>query len=151
MPTAFSTVLYLWSTAHFLLAVHEIGHVLAAWVRGIPAQGLQIGIGPGFTVECRGLPVRFGLVPFLGCADLDLDGRPLRDQLIVLLAGPLASLVAGAGLLAVGLALRAELVMFAGIFSMGIAVTNAMPLPPCFDGWRALKAWRVSQAQWERS
>jgi hypothetical protein len=74
-----------------LVAVHELGHALAAWMCGWHIAGVAIGQGRALaTFHVRGVPVRVGRLPvggFVAIAPRHLRQVRLRSALIYL-AGP---------------------------------------------------------------
>jgi hypothetical protein len=89
-----------------LIAVHELGHALAAWMCGWEVGGIAIGQGkPLAQFSVRGVPVRVGRVPlggFVAIAPRHLRQVRLRSAFIYFM-GPGATLLAlGAIVLAFG-------------------------------------------------
>lgn len=84
-------------TYMFVMAPHEVGHLLAAKVLGVKAQELGLGVGPvGVALTWRGTTYSLRLVPlgaFVRFGDDYSTIAPWR-RLLVSAAGPAASLVA---------------------------------------------------------
>ncbi|HVF56436.1 MAG TPA: site-2 protease family protein [Pyrinomonadaceae bacterium] len=116
---------------YFALAmwIHELGHLFAARLCGVPASELGLGWGPKV---CGG---RFGEVeyklhalPVGAYVRLDMEElqrKPLSHQVFVLLAGILVNLIAAA--LASG--------TWFGTMNLLLAATNLLPLYQQ-DGWK---------------
>lgn len=83
-----------------LVVIHEIGHLVAARLTGIPIAGFSVGFGPKLWTRRWG-QVEYSLRVFpLGgfvlpdVADEEFREIPLRKRLVFFLGGPLANLVA---------------------------------------------------------
>ena len=110
-------------------ALHEAAHLVVGARLGIPARDAV-------------------LHAFGAAAPLDGGGRP-PAELLTALAGPAASALVGAALLAVSAALApaaglppeaaAELSLVVGLLAAATAAVNLVPVPP-LDGARALRA-----------
>src|SRR5262245_9337242 len=111
------------------LILHELGHFVAARACGISVT--QAGFGWGsklFGAQVGGIEYCFRLLPLGAYVRLDmveLQKRPLIQQLIVLLAGVAVNLV----LAFIGWG------SFFGIVNLALAVGNLFPLYQ-FDGWK---------------
>jgi regulator of sigma E protease len=89
-----------------LIVVHELGHLVAARLAGIPVAGFSVGFGPRLwsrqwgQVECslRALPLG-GFVE-AGLDDFEFREIPLGRRLAFFLGGPLANLAVCLPLLA---------------------------------------------------
>lgn len=130
-----------------LHALHEAGHVLAGILVGAPLQSVTLGL---VTVrrERRGGDGRFRWVlneswrRFAGCVERDVAPAPgLRRALTVTaLAGPAASVLGGAALLA----LAPEPWATVGGASVAVGVLNALPLEllgQASDGMIVRRLW----------
>jgi len=110
-----------------LIFVHEMGHVVAMRIEGIPA----------------GAPM---FIPFVG-AFAAMHGRP-RDAAVearVAMAGPLAGSLAAWAVLGAGLALEQRLLLALGHTAILINLFNLVPVPP-LDGGRIAGAF--TRAYW---
>lgn len=84
-----------------LILIHELGHLAAARLVGIPVAGFSVGLGPkvwswrwGWTeYSIRALPLGGYVLPAVADAD-EFRTIPLRRRLVYFLGGPLANLVA---------------------------------------------------------
>lgn len=138
-----------------LHALHELGHVAAGIVVGLPLQAVTVGLltvrrerrgGDGrFTVDVNRCWRRFS-----GCVEREVAPAPgLREALTVTaLGGPTASIVAGALLLAAH-GPFADL----GAASLVVGVLNALPitaLGQASDGMIVRRLWsrRPAHVAW---
>jgi len=137
------------ATLGFLLAlvlaavIHEMGHLLMAWLLHIPIRRISIGLGPIFIRRALGTDREFVLRAFpVGMAvgvpnRRGIDGsdrRPAKHDLLMALAGPAANLM-----LFVALAIAPALGHFspevlswftvAAILSAFLGLANLIPLP----------------------
>jgi Peptidase M50B-like len=150
-----------------VVLVHELGHGLVALRLTTGRVRVQAGREPATHRWRIGrLDVHFSFEPMRGVA---LGGlclhRPLRrplDRAAILVAGPLASMLAAVALAAVALALRTEAPPFAwgfGFAALEAAITGVRNLLPRRhtprrglavvaerDGPAALRAWRAHRA-----
>jgi regulator of sigma E protease len=84
-----------------LILIHELGHLAAARLVGIPVAGFSVGLGPkvwswhwGWTeYSIRALPLGGYVLPAVSDPD-DFRSIALRKRLVYFLGGPLANLVA---------------------------------------------------------
>jgi len=151
------------------VAVHEAAHAVAASRAGGKVNEVGVGFGPPLLrLRLRGLPVVVRLLPMGGYAAVDAERIPPRRRIPMLLAGPLANIVAGVALLAafrrhpveiptggrqIGLtgfvgALAAlvqaatqgpgALARLAGSINLGLGVMNLLPVYPMDGGHVAL-------------
>lgn len=83
--------------SHVLIALHEIGHLLAAWLVGFDLQKIQVGLGPvlwsrsfasGLVAQGRAWPS----MGFLSATPRKTVGFRARQSFVVA-AGPLANLI----------------------------------------------------------
>lgn len=111
------------------LVLHEAGHFVAARACGISVTHAGFGWGPRlFGVRAEGIKCDFRLLPIGAYIRMDmaeLQRRPLRQQLFVLLAGVGVNVIFG--LLAWG--------SFFGVINLALAVGNLFPLYQ-LDGWK---------------
>jgi membrane-associated protease RseP (regulator of RpoE activity) len=128
--------------------IHELGHLAAARLCGVPAPELGLGWGPKlFGVKIGGVNFRLHLLPVGAYVRLDmreLQARPLGQQVFVLLAGVLVNLAA---------ALSTQGTWFS-LMNYLLAATNLLPLYQQ-DGWkcgmimlRALLSRRSAVVEW---
>jgi len=91
-----------------LIVIHELGHLAAARLAGIPVAGFSVGFGPKLWTRrwgqveysLRALPL--GGFVMLGVDDeQELRAIPLRKRLAFYLGGPLANLFAALPLLSI--------------------------------------------------
>lgn len=83
-----------------LILVHELGHLLAAKLVGLPVAEFSIGLGPRLwkrrygrvVYSLRALPLGGYVVP--GLDEYEFSAIPLSKRLAFYLGGPLANLVA---------------------------------------------------------
>jgi regulator of sigma E protease len=84
-----------------LILIHELGHLAAAWLVGIPVASFSVGLGPkvwswrwrGWTeYSIRALPLGGYVLPAIADAD-EFRAIPLKRRLVYFLGGPLANLV----------------------------------------------------------
>lgn len=134
-----------------LHAIHELGHVAAGLLVGMPLQAVTVGL---FTVrrERRGGSGRFYLDVnrcwrrFSGCVEREVSPAPgVREALTVTaLGGPLASVVAGALLVAASGPWEAL-----GAASLLVGMLNALPvrvLGQTSDGMIVRRLWSRAPA-----
>lgn len=82
------------------VAVHEAAHVLVAARAGGKVKEVGVGFGPPlFRFVIGRLPVALRAFPMGGYAAVDIEELPPRRRIPLLLAGPLANIVAGIPLL----------------------------------------------------
>jgi membrane-associated protease RseP (regulator of RpoE activity) len=128
--------------------IHELGHLVAARLCGVPAPELGLGWGPKlFEVNLRGVNFKLHLLPVGAYVRLDmreLQARPLGQQVLVLLAGIFVNLVA---------AFSTQGTWFS-LMNFLLAATNLMPFYQQ-DGWkcgmvmlRALLERRSALVEW---
>jgi regulator of sigma E protease len=105
-----------------LILVHELGHLVAARLVGIPVAGFSVGFGPklwsrwwgGTEYAFRALPLGGFVLPAIA-DDSELRAFALRKRLAFFLAGPLANLAAVLPLFA-ALNIARSGFSFAGVF-----------------------------------
>lgn len=91
------TTIILWIIYCILTTlIHELGHFVAAYVVGLPADRFQLGVGTRIIytrgkLQITALPAS-GQVYF---ADNRLDSAPVKTQRIIAGAGPTVNLIAG--------------------------------------------------------
>ena len=111
------------------MLIHELGHLAAARVCGVPAPELGLGWGPRlFETKAPGFTFKLHLLPIGAYVRLDmreLQRRPLAQQVFVLLAGVLVNLAA---------ALSTQGTWFS-LMNYLLAATNLLPLYQQ-DGWK---------------
>jgi membrane-associated protease RseP (regulator of RpoE activity) len=128
--------------------IHELGHLAAARVCGVPAPELGLGWGPRlFGLNTRGVEFKFHLLPIGAYVRLDmraLQARPLAQQVFVLLAGVLVNLAAAG----------ATQGTWFSLMNLLLAASNLLPLYQQ-DGWkcgmvmlRALLERRSAVVEW---
>jgi membrane-associated protease RseP (regulator of RpoE activity) len=128
--------------------IHELGHLAAARVCGVPAPELGLGWGPRlFGLKARGVEFKFHLLPVGAYVRLDmraLQARPLAQQVFVLLAGVLVNLAAAG----------ATQGTWFSLMNLLLAASNLLPLYQQ-DGWkcgmvmlRALLERRSAVVEW---
>lgn len=91
-----------------LIVIHELGHLIAARLVGIPVAGFSVGFGPKLWARrwgqveyaLRALPLGGFVAPAITDEE-ELRAIPLRKRLVFYLGGPLANLVAALPLFAV--------------------------------------------------
>ena len=107
-----------------LIALHELGHFVAAKACGIPVERFSIGMGPKvFAVERGGtwywlsaIPIGGYVLP--GLAEPEFRKLPLGKQIVFALGGPAANLAAAyAGLLVLA---RFDVVLATTLFGSGL-------------------------------
>jgi len=85
-----------------LILIHELGHLAAARLVGIPIASFSVGLGPkiwswrwrGWTeYSIRALPLGGYVLPAVADAD-EFRAIPLKRRIVYFLGGPLANLVA---------------------------------------------------------
>lgn len=104
-----------------LILIHELGHLAAARLVGIPVAGFSVGLGPkiwswrwGWTeYAIRALPLGGYVLPAVADAD-EFRAIPFKRRLVYFLGGPLANLVA-ALILCAGMNVAAYGFSFQGI------------------------------------
>ena len=128
--------------------IHELGHLAAARVCGVPAPEVGLGWGPRlFGLKARGVEFKFHLLPIGAYVRLDmsaLQARPLAQQVFILLAGVLVNLAAAG----------ATQGSWFSLMNLLLAASNLLPLYQQ-DGWkcgmvmlRALLERRSSVVEW---
>lgn len=112
------------------LVLHELGHLLAARLCHIPVTEAGLGWGPKLAgIRFNRVDYQLRALPLGAYIRMDmraLQQRPLRQQLLVLLAGIAMNLMLGA--LSWGTAF--------GAFNLAIALGNLLPLYQ-LDGWKS--------------
>jgi len=128
-----------------LIAIHELGHLAAAKLAGIPVERFSIGFGPKLVgFERGGTSYWLAAVPFGGYVlprtdETGMLTLPFRKELVFALGGPLANVVTGyAGLVLLGL-VQADLTFvqslsFAGTKLSLILQQLAQALAALFSG-----------------
>lgn len=147
-----------------LLAVHEVGHLLAARWSGIPVKRVRIGLGPTLCAlsDRSGTNWSVGMMPIAGHLELrngdgaltSVDPRALA---VMHAAGPGANLLLSLAIYGLSLALFGEggLVpsqdlhlpalaasMLSGL-SIAIGLYNLVPIPPLDGGLLLVAALRA--------
>jgi membrane-associated protease RseP (regulator of RpoE activity) len=128
--------------------IHELGHLAAARVCGVPAPELGLGWGPRlFGFKARSVEFKLHALPIGAYVRLDmtaLQARPLAQQVFVLLAGVLVNLAAAG----------ATQGTWFSLMNLLLAASNLLPLYQQ-DGWkcgmvmlRALLERRSSIVEW---
>ena len=128
--------------------IHELGHLAAARVCGVPAPELGLGWGPRlFGFKARSVEFKLHALPIGAYVRLDmaaLQTRPLAQQVFVLLAGVLVNLAAAG----------ATQGTWFSFMNLLLAASNLLPLYQQ-DGWkcgmimlRALLERRSSIVEW---
>ncbi len=111
------------------LIIHEVGHCIAASACGVKVTEFGIGWGPEvYTFRFKEVTYGIRILPLGAYVRLDLPGllsRPLLQQIVVLLAGIAANLLA---------AILAEGTSFS-LMNYLLAVTNILPLYQQ-DSWK---------------
>ena len=114
---------------------------LAAKLLGAPVRRVVVGVGPGLLCAGR-LDLR--LLPAMGFVDVsDMHKIDQRRRALIAIAGPGASAVLGAGLVAVSVVVTVHAASVAhavGIMNIGIAIFNLAPLP-LLDGWHLVQRY----------
>ena len=109
--------------------IHELGHLAAARVCGVPAPELGLGWGPKlFGLKTGGVEFKFHALPVGAYVRLDmraLQERPLAQQVFVLLAGVLVNLAAAG----------ATQGTWFSLMNLLLAASNLLPLYQQ-DGWK---------------
>ena len=109
--------------------IHELGHLAAARVCGVPAPELGLGWGPRlFGLKAGGVEFKLHLLPIGAYVRLDmsvLQTRPLAQQVFVLLAGVLVNLAAAG----------ATQGSWFSLMNLLLAASNLLPLYQQ-DGWK---------------
>jgi regulator of sigma E protease len=90
-----------------LVVIHELGHLAAARLTGIPVAGFSVGFGPKLWTRrwgqveysLRALPLGGFVLPAV--ADEEFRALPLSKRLVFFLGGPLANLLATLPLLSI--------------------------------------------------
>lgn len=118
------------------LALHELGHLLAARACGVPVTEAGLGWGPRvFGVRIKGIDYQLRALPIGGYIRMDMSAlqrRPLLQQLFVLLAGIGVNFILSA--IAWG--------TFFGTINLVLAVANLFPFYQQ-DGWKTgMVIWR---------
>ena len=112
------------------LIAHEMGHFVAARLCQVSVSEAGLGWGPKlFGFRVRGVDLRFRLLPvgaYVKLNMVELQTRPLTQQLFVLLAGIIVNLTIG--LLTWG--------TFFSTVNLALTFVNLFPLYQ-HDGWKA--------------
>jgi regulator of sigma E protease len=130
------------------MLIHELGHLVAARLCGVPAPELGLGWGPKLlSFRFAGVEFKLHALPVGAYVRLDmkeLQRRPLAQQTFILLAGIFVNLAA---------AMCTPGTWFS-LMNYVLAATNLLPLYQQ-DGWkcgmvllRALMAKRSSIVEW---
>lgn len=138
--------------------LHELGHALAVALLGRRPAVVTVGRGPWATAKCGHVTVRFGLMPsrgvrLRGLCVYDPSGLPWRSIAWISLAGPIATAMTLAAVLAVtprlwplGVLSRyltvSTLVMLAGSLVVNLSPRQPRPHAQAAsvgrrDGWTA--------------
>lgn len=151
------------------VALHEAAHAVAAARAGGTVKEVGVGFGPPLLrFRLRGLPVVVRALPLGGYAAVNAEQIPPRQRIPMLLAGPLANIVAGlpvllafrrhhvevptggrrvglTGFLGTLAALASaaaqgpgSLARLAGAINVGLGVMNLLPVYPLDGGHVAL-------------
>ena len=111
------------------LILHEVGHCIAAYACGVKITEFGLGWGPEiYSFRFREVTYGIRMLPLGAYVRLDLPGllsRPLLQQVVVLLAGIAANLIA---------AILTEGTPFS-LMNYLLAVTNILPLYQQ-DSWK---------------
>jgi len=94
---------------HAIIAIHELGHALAARATGLRIRRLVLGYGGigRYRVTLKayiaGAPIEIGPVPLYGLIEVEPDelSAPSGAAAITILAGPVANIAVGAATLAI--------------------------------------------------
>lgn len=88
-------LLPLWFLFFFLVAVHELGHILAGFSLGFPVTGLEIGHFPYRDVKIFGFLLRIGDFPRGGRTILSFTKRKFErwQEIIFLSSGMIFELI----------------------------------------------------------
>jgi membrane-associated protease RseP (regulator of RpoE activity) len=112
------------------LVLHELGHLVAARMCGVPIKQAGLGWGPKlYGVRVSDVDYRVHLLPVGAYVRMDmvaLQRRPLVRQLFVLGAGIAVN---------IALAVLAWGTVF-GVFNLALAIGNLIPLYQ-LDGWKS--------------
>lgn len=128
------------------VTVHELAHLLAAWLVKLQVTEVHFGVGPAVwrvgTLSVRAWPVGMGIeIP-----DTAMARVPARARVISHASGPLSNLL-----------LAAVLVPFSWtgvVVNLVLGVSNLLPLPYQDGGWLYTR-WRyrgdfAAEAEWHR-
>lgn len=91
----------------FLILIHELGHLLAARLTGIPVAGFSVGMGPKLWTRRWGrVEYSLRLIPLGGfvtpaAEEHEFRTFPLRNRIAFFAGGPLANIVAALPLFAI--------------------------------------------------
>jgi membrane-associated protease RseP (regulator of RpoE activity) len=131
------------------LALHELGHAVAAWALHLRVLRVVAGSGP-LLLRIRLFEVR--LLPILGTTEIagGLPAAPFRARVLVALAGPAASALTAGGFLLLANAFQAFAAPLRtmAVANVALAAFNLVPVPP-LDGWQAIEAV-LDRAGWLR-
>jgi membrane-associated protease RseP (regulator of RpoE activity) len=112
------------------LILHELGHLTAARLCGVPVRALSLGWGPRlYSKSLNNINCQLRLLPIGAFVQMDMGvfrTRSLNKQLLVLGAGIGVNLVLG--LLTWG-------TLF-GVLNLGLAIGNSLPVYQQ-DGWKS--------------
>jgi regulator of sigma E protease len=112
------------------LALHEVGHLLAARACGVRVMQAGLGWGPKlFGLRVRGVDYQIRLLPLGAYVQMDMAGlqkRRLIQQLFVLLAGVVVNLLLAVTFWG----------SFFGTLNLVLGVANLLPVYQQ-DGWKS--------------
>lgn len=92
---------------NLLILIHELGHLLAARLAGIPVAGFSVGLGPKLWTRRWGrVEYSLRLIPLGGfvtpaAEEHEFRTFPLRNRLAFFAGGPLANILAALPLFAI--------------------------------------------------
>jgi membrane-associated protease RseP (regulator of RpoE activity) len=117
------------------IALHETGHLLAAFAVGLPVSSINIGLGPVLWGRCfNGVWLRVCLFPVGGFVRPVWLSRRKWKNIAVWAAGPAANLLTAPALLFVP-----DMGSALAFWSVFAAVVNLMPIVEGSDGHQILQ------------
>ncbi len=94
--TELLTALFIaWPLIYGVIAVHEIGHFVPAFVLGQPVTRVEIGEGPRLSFFWRGICFRFGILPWGGKCVRAWPSKVRWKNATVTAGGPTANFICG--------------------------------------------------------
>lgn len=127
------------------ICLHELSHLLVAKLVGCGVETISLGFGrPIFTFKYKGININITPILLGGYVQLkdelvlndDADSfsnLPYRSKLAIAMAGCYTNIMTGLISLILYLCFNIRFLMYFGIFSIALGLSNLLPIP-CLDG-----------------
>ena len=128
------------------VCLHELGHLVVAKLYKCKVEVFSLGFGKRlFGFKHRGTDYRQSLIPFGGYCTLKdelsysrskyaFSNLPYRAKFTIAIAGIVVNCLTGGLALAAGLHFMCYPVMYFGLLSLLLGLSNLLPLAPALDG-----------------